>query len=429
MTTPAVLENKFSYENRVILTGVVGKTEEFSLNANDCVGPIICGGPHGTGARFRDLDKIETGGVIVPREDVSLNSTGGDALSDSETMSVEATIAPRAGADLRSARDRLGWALTDVAAMLRIRPSYLEALETGRLNHLPGNVYALGFLRSYATALGLDAEDIARRFRSEAGVIPRHSELVFPAPVGERGLPAGALILLGLILVGGAYIGWYRLSGEGKLPAETVRPLPTRLATLAEQALPGPDGRILLPAQPPPEPARAADDDGQFEPRQAAAENPLLAPEPPPPPPPIEEMRSASIPGATATTAIAMPVIQPMRRPEPAAEPTLVSPATTDSPGQDGARVMLRFTGDTWVQVKERGGQALLTKVMKAGDTFPVPTRANLVLNTGNAGRVEILVDGVVVPPIGSAGSVRKDVALDPDQLKAGPVVPVSGRR
>ena len=90
---------------------------------------------------------------------------------------------------------------------------------------------------------------------------------------------------------------------------------------------------------------------------------------------------------------------------------------------------MLRFTGDTWVQVRERGGQALVTKVMKAGDTFPVPTEANLILNTGNAGRVEILVDGVLVPSIGGPGAVRKEVSLDPDQLKAGPVIPAPGRR
>jgi cytoskeleton protein RodZ len=111
-------------------------------------------------------------------------------------------------------------------------------------------------------------------------------------------------------------------------------------------------------------------------------------------------------------------------------------PASTQATGTDATaaqdaagHVLLRFTGDTWVQVKERGGQALLTRVMKAGETFPVPDRPNLVLNTGNAGRVDILVDGVVVPPIGGAGTVRKDVALDPDQLKAGPVVPVSTHR
>jgi cytoskeleton protein RodZ len=378
--------------------------------------------------RGRFLDRVgeKNRRMLVPREDVSLEATDGATLSNNETMFAEISDAPRAGADLRSARERLGWALDDVAAMLRIRPSYLDALEAGRLSKLPGNVYALGFLRSYATALGLDAEEVARRFRSEAGEIPRHSELVFPVPVPERGLPAGALILLGLILVGGAYTGWYRLSGEGKLPSEAVTRVPAHLASLADQALPGPDGRIPLPAPPPltppPRPSTGLDD-GQLEPRHAAAENPLLAPEPPPPPPPVEEMHAASIPGATATTAIAMPVTPPMRRQEQTPEP---AQANADP---DGARVVLRFTGDTWVQVKERGGPALVTKVMKAGDTFPVPTRSNLVLNTGNAGRVEILVDGVAVPSIGGAGTVRKDVALDPDQLKAGPLPTIPARR
>jgi cytoskeleton protein RodZ len=345
-------------------------------------------------------------------------------LSKKETMVAENLNAPRAGADLIAARERLGWALPDVAAMLRIRPSYLEALESGRLDHLPGNVYALGYLRTYASALGLDREEVARRFRAEAGDIPRHSELVFPTPVPERGLPAGALILLGLILAGGAYVGWYRLSGEGRLPAESVAPVPARLASLAEQAIPGSDGRIPFPAPPPPVPPRP-DDLGLFESRHAAAENPLLLPEPPPPPPaPVEEVRTATIPGATATTAIAMPL--PMRQSEAAAQAAVSPRGTADT---DSARVVLRFTGDTWVQVRERGGQTLVTKVMKLGDTFPVPTRENLVLNTGNAGGVEILVDGTAVPSIGGPGTVRKDVSLDPDLLKAGTQAAVPGRR
>lgn len=352
-------------------------------------------------------------------------------MSKHETTTADGSEAPRAGADLRAARESLGWALPDVAAMLRIRPSYLEALEAGRLNHLPGNVYVLGFLRSYATALGLDVDEVTSRFRAEAGEIPRHSELIFPVPMPERGLPAGALILLGLILAGGAYIGWYRLSGEGKLPSEAIVPVPAHLASLADQAVPGPDGRVVLPAPPAPPPAPPrAEDTGQFEPRHAAAENPLLQPEPPPPPPaPIEEMRTATIPGGTATTAIAMPVMPPIRQVEPPPPPAPPPQAASDPANPDATRVLLRFTGDTWVQVRERGGQALLTRVMKAGETFPVPTRANLVLNTGNAGRVEILVDGALVPPLGGQGAVRKDVPLDPDLLKAGPVPPVPGRR
>ena len=59
-------------------------------------------------------------------------------------------VAPRAGADLRAARERVGWSLPDVAAALHIRLQYLEALEAGRIDDLPGNAYALGFLRTYA---------------------------------------------------------------------------------------------------------------------------------------------------------------------------------------------------------------------------------------------------------------------------------------
>ncbi|WP_048862347.1 helix-turn-helix domain-containing protein, partial [Acidisphaera rubrifaciens] len=71
----------------------------------------------------------------------------------------------RLGADLRTARLRLGWDLADVAAGLRIRLSYLEALERGHAAGLPGIAYAIGFLRTYGAALGLDPDELSRRYR------------------------------------------------------------------------------------------------------------------------------------------------------------------------------------------------------------------------------------------------------------------------
>jgi cytoskeleton protein RodZ len=375
-----------------------------------------------------------TGGAPVPRAELQLKTLDREEASQTETQFTECSDAPRAGADLRAARERLGWDLPDVAAMLRIRSFYLEALENGRLTNLPGNVYAVGFLRTYATALGLDVEEVSRRFRAEVGEMPRHSELIFPVPIPERGLPAGALILLGLILVGSAYIGWYRLSGEGRLPAETVPPVPARLAALVDAPrpvlvpVPAQDEHGLVAATATMLPAPPPDEDiGQFEPRRAVAEIPRLQPPPlPAAPAPIEELRMTSMPGGAPTTAIAMPVPPPVHPPDTAPQ----SGAAPGSPAAaDGGRIVLRFTGDTWVQVKERGGEALLTKVMRTGEAWPVPDRGNLILNTGNAGRIEILVDGAEVPSIGSPGSVRKDVPLDVELLKAGAALPVSGRR
>ena len=74
---------------------------------------------------------------------------------------------------------------------------------------------------------------MVRRFKAEAAEVARKTELSFPIPMPERGLPAGAVMLVGMVLCVVAYAGWYRLSGEGRLPAETVTPIPERLAPLA----------------------------------------------------------------------------------------------------------------------------------------------------------------------------------------------------
>jgi cytoskeleton protein RodZ len=293
--------------------------------------------------------------------------------------------AERSGADLRAARERLGWSLPDVAAGLRIRLSHLEALEEGHIALLPGHAYAVGFVRSYASILGLDAEEIVRRFKTEAAGIGRRTELVFPTPVPDRGLPAGAVMLLGLVLAVGAYVGWYRLSGEGRLPAETVTAIPERLAPLAQQALPP---VVVTQAAPP---TAAAPQVAQSDPAPA-------------------------VPAISPTSAAAALVHEPVADAAPAAAPAPAVPV----PALDGGRIMLRANADAWVQVKDRSGTVLLNKVLKPGDTWQVPRQDNLLLTTGNAGGMEVLVDGVTTPALGASGAVRRDLPLDPDQIKDG---------
>jgi cytoskeleton protein RodZ len=60
-------------------------------------------------------------------------------------------------------------------------------------------------------------------------------------------------------------------------------------------------------------------------------------------------------------------------------------------------------------------------KIMKAGQTYDVPDQPDLIMTTGNAGGIEIEVDGTTVPALGNAGTIRKDISLDPERLKAAP--------
>lgn len=281
----------------------------------------------------------------------------------------------RVGADLRAARQRLGLALPDIAAKLRIKLPYLEAVEAGRLADLPGHVYAVGFARAYAALLGLDADDAARRFRPDAHVVPKRTELVFPAPVPDRGVPAGAVVLLGVLLAAGAYAGWYHYSGETGPTAEMVPVVPERLASLADRA---------PPPSPPPSVAS-------------------IVPNPP-----------AAAPAAPASSP-APPSDEPS-----AASAVPVTPAPSAAAGTDESRMLLRLNSDTWIQVRERQGHVLLNRVMRGGESWPVPKGAPLLLTTGNAGGTELLVDGEATPPLGPSGAVRRDVALEPDMLKVG---------
>lgn len=68
------------------------------------------------------------------------------------------------GVTLRTQRQRLGISLADVEKHTHIRERYLEALETGDLNHLPSTVQARGMLLNYANFLSLDSDTILLRF-------------------------------------------------------------------------------------------------------------------------------------------------------------------------------------------------------------------------------------------------------------------------
>lgn len=297
--------------------------------------------------------------------------------------------AARAGADLREARERLGLSLQAVALSLRIRLPHLESLEEGRISTLPGNAYALAFVRTYANFLGLDAEEMVRRFRTEAAEFSRRTELIFPIPMPDRGLPTGAILLLGVVLSIGAYVGWYRLSGDGRLPAEAVTAIPERLAPLAEQALP-PAGMLGLGPQIDTGTALRFD-----------LTNPMTAAMLANPAPPVMAISPSSAAAAQVY-------------PRPGEYSGVATPAP------DAARVVLRANADSWLLVKDRDGTVLLNRVLKAGETWPAPARTDLLLTTGNAGGTDIVVDGTTAPSLGGAGSVRRDLPLDPGAIKDG---------
>ena len=91
----------------------------------------------------------------------------------------------------------------------------------------------------------------------------------------------------------------------------------------------------------------------------------------------------------------------------------------TDVEAEPVSRIVLKATQDCWVQVKNAEGDILLTRVLRPGESYEVPDEPGLTLLTGNAGGLDILVDGRKLPPLGPVGTVKRDISLDPESLLA----------
>jgi cytoskeletal protein RodZ len=382
----------------------------------------------------------------------------------------QARVQPRmrmVGEFLQERREDLGLDLDEIGAMLRIKPAYLAALEQSRTQDLPGPTYAIGFVRAYADFLGLDSEAVLTRFKAEAAGVTARPDLALPVPLGERSLPGGALVLVAMILALCGYGIWYYLSTEERGRPERVAAVPASLQASPPPAVVPPSGEPATPAdadnsaQPPaqpnlsgaaagstplpapaispapPAPQPSATASGtpptgapqvQPKPGDSLAPGALLTPierNPPPAPAsaPLPQAAQRTTPPTSQTTP-APQATQPAAASQPTPQVASVTPASPAPPvsAADG-KVTIKALADCWIRVRAADQSIVFSRVLKSGETYTVPQRSGLSLRTGNAGALEIAVDGKVVPSIGSIGAMRRDVVLDPAELAAGTAV------
>jgi cytoskeleton protein RodZ len=412
---------------------------------------------------------------------------------------------------MRLTRERLGHELQSVANQLRIRLSYLEAIEESRFRDLPGTTYAVGFVRSYADYLGLDGADVVRRFREEAARIHGQTKLILPALSAEGKLPRAAVLLVSVVAVAVLYGAWYYRSSQRETELPLITEVPDRLVALT------PDGPAdTASAVKPLEVPSAADPPNPYAPpgvsadpdaspvAPEAANAPAVSPAPRPetasgvanaatPGPAIDsaasenapsngsaDVASSSIPtvaapeqpAPAATDASAVPAgeaaladtgvaaeadmatsaavdsaVPSPAEPPPAADPPEAPPASTITvesippapalpapgplPGIQQAAVTPAAAGtivlearmDSWIKVVDADGKTVTSQVLKAGERYEIPDQPGLILRTGNAGGLDVLVGGRKAPPLGEVGAVFQKIVLERDRLLDGTAV------
>jgi cytoskeleton protein RodZ len=360
------------------------------------------------------------------------------------------------GTLLRSCRLKRDDDLLTIARVLRIRQIYLQAIEEGRFGDLPGPTYAVGFVRAYAEHLGLDSYEVIRRFKGEISGIDGTAKLHFPSPKSEGGSPKWAVVIGGAIFALVSYGVWYVNSTRDDVIAEFVTSVPERLGQLLSPGGETDEGAKSDPGR------NGTENAGDSSPRLAvaaapAANQPGDAPTQDVPPvveptaeggqpllPEADEERATAESAASpetpmpataasntevATAASRQSTVEPAAGTDERGSQPGIAPAETGRDGtsfgdqQDG-RIVLRAKEESWIQVRdETNDRVLLARLLRPGDTYRVPDRSGLNLWTGNAGGLEILVDGEMVPSIGDKGAVRRRVALEVEPLRSGAAV------
>src|SRR3954447_12040612 len=123
------------------------------------------------------------------------------------------------GSILREARNRRKVELSEVEAATRIRFRYLRAIEDEEWDVLPGGVYTRGFIRTYASFLGLDGDRLVSDYRESVEPWHRSAEAAQLQPGsgdasgGPRSLALASLVVIAVIAV--AVIAIVAIPGGG----------------------------------------------------------------------------------------------------------------------------------------------------------------------------------------------------------------------
>jgi len=296
------------------------------------------------------------------------------------------------GETLRRERIRRNLDLDEISRELKISSRFLEAIEEERFERLPAGVFAKSFVRQYATLLGLDGEELASEVQQVlAPPAPVDSNNPDLAPIAEirvprveqwetvgdrrsrdwsSALPAAALVVVVMLVCSGVYAFWQ----HARHPVTTTA-----------QATPPPMTAVQPPVTAP------APVPQEQPPVQAAAE------------PPKPEAQPQTEPGAPINPEPATVVQTPKPKPAPTPNNEAARSANPNSP------VRVQVTADEPVWVLARAdGKYIFSGTLDTNQTRSVEGNEAVTLRLGNAGGVNITLNGKPIGAVGPKGQVRE---------------------
>ena len=290
-----------------------------------------------------------------------------DILETAETL----------GAAFRLRREARGLNFDQLSLTTRIRPQYLAAIEASRLDELPSGPFAIGYVRAYASALGLDPEQAAARYRRDAP--DRDPMLAAPVGVDREGDPHFRLLVTLGILVVCAIVAWnivqrVMAGGAARQHAQAVavaRPANSSRA---------PIGPVALGAPLPP-------------PQESTTPEPYVTPGL----------------GTTPATAVVASVLPAAGTPFETRGPVYGAPAAS-------ASVILQAVKPASLVVRGGDGTVYFARQLEAGESYAAPALQGLSVEASNPAVVAVYVGRALKGPLPAATTSLSSLGSAPSR-------------
>lgn len=319
------------------------------------------------------------------------------------------------GHRLREQRQANRLDIDTVASQLHLRSDIVEAIEQDDYAKLPNPVFTVGYMRNYARLLELDPEPLVESYRaslseheSDELSETQHRSGGMTRLISTRLLTRLISLALFAALVA-MLILWWQNRSPGLLPDQ---------AQSSQASEPAPDAPDIE-TEPPQIPERLP----VLQPAPASSQAPAPLPTAPvettapsvvpPPAPEIEQPQPQTVPDATTIIASAAP-----RAEEPvSAIPDDAQSAPVHEAPASEPQLVLSFSGNCWVEVRDGTRRILFTGEFGAGERRIIDGEPPYRFIIGNTALATLSIDG---EPYDLGAHARGNVArftLDPADL------------
>jgi len=298
--------------------------------------------------------------------------------------------AASAGTLLAQAREASGMSIDDVATQLKLAPRQVVAIERDDFASLPGRTFVRGFVRNYARLLKLDVDAVLAALPGDGAAPAQDRPLAATSsrsigemprePAARPGVARWAIPLVLVAIVGVA--AFYEFA-RPPAPAKPALPTPVDAQPPAPAPASAPAEPSATPRQEPAASAPSQDGTGG-----AAAPS-----------------SSTELPNPLASTAPSTGAASAATAPPPPASPP---PAAAATPGTSRNQLGLVFRGTSWLEVRDRSGNVVLSMTGAGGTTRDLPVSPPGEVVIGNAAAVDATWRG---KPLDLAPYTKQNVA------------------